>query len=232
MYQYKSIARYLALNCVDEINRRVLGFSLFNNIIGIIATLLPPNNNIFIYTNISIIFVFDMLILWFYLLSKQKQKDFFLVFGLSSLGASLVFLILSLKNLILGLGVEIKVILLVIFVYFLIIFMQFFVLIYLLKRNHFSEKEGLQKTTKIGNIFIFSSVIVGSLLTKYVIDFTSGNTRKLVFASIFYVFSIVLSFWLHNLYKYFLVKKYIQDLKWQGKDSRKGDTISRLHLQC
>lgn len=211
--EYDKVKGYLSLVAPFELKRflwgmlgliNILNPLIFNflNDLGLKQSIFQPKNIIFIVITI----VFDCWGILILLDINRRQKQFILFSGLISLFLStmyievfydIIYLILEIKS--------ITYILIVILVSILILISNFAFLMHAIANGYFSKENNRKE---IGISFVLTFVSVGMIGEKLYSKFSDIRSQLVIVGMAVLLFGYCFLFTVHNIYKYYLIKKH------------------------
>ncbi len=187
---------------------------------GIIPAICDPFVPYIFNIIIPIVIIFDVIGILLMINIWKWQKLYTLYSGIYCLTASIVLYLVFFKFVFYILGAPSNVLLEVtIGIYLLILIVSNILVLKALKDGYFSNHNKNKKKNK-STSFVLSFSGIGLIIGRLLIH-TNQQTAGVIFALSFLFFSYIMVLGTHNIYKYYLIKKYESEVKIYKKDDKK-----------
>lgn len=205
-YNIKEIEKYIVLEHPSLIKGYMGTWIFLISFFGVIMAVCDPFTSYLFVTMISIIIIIDLFGLLILLNAQKWQKLYILYVGIYCVAISAVFYLSFFKITYYILNITSPLLYVVsICIYIFILIISIILLLKALKKEYFSS-ESSEKSR--GGGIIAGISVVGVLVGRVLIGTAKYQTYMIILALIFLFLSYIMILGTHNIYKYYLIKKY------------------------
>lgn len=224
-YNISDIKEYLYLEHPSLMKGYLITWIVLISYFGIIIAICDPFVPYIFCILISIVVGMDLLAIYILSNREKRQKLYILFVGIYSFALSIVLYLSFFKTVYMVLKVRSPLPFIVtIIIYLLILILGFIMLKHALKSGYYSGNKNSKKNIKgIGAITGMSGI--GVFIGKMLIRNTEYQTIMLVFALTVLFLSYIMILGMHNIYKYYLVKKYNMPVR-EYKNLKKAKKVT------
>lgn len=227
-YCVKDIENYIIPEHPSLTKGYLWTFIFLISFLGIIMAICDPFIPYIFNIIIPIVIIFDVIGILLMINAWKWQKLYTLYSGMYCLAASIVFYAAFFKTVYYIIGItSLAFIIVTMSIYLLILILSNILVLKALKNGYYSnEKKNKKNNKRIGIVAGFSGM--GVLIGRLFINTTNHQTTMVIFALCMLFLSYIMILGTHNIYKYYLLKKYESEVKiYVKKDKKKNKETSR-----